>query len=30
LPWRFEPLEYHHLAGLSPAGRGTSMHKKRG
>ena len=25
-----EPLEYHYSAGLSPAGRGPSMLKKRG
>src|SRR5438876_1159549 len=30
LPWSFEPLEYHYSAGLSPARRRPSMHKKQG
>ena len=30
VPWLREPLEYHYLAGLSPARRGPSMHKKQG
>src|SRR4029077_9586805 len=30
LSWLREPLEYHYLAGLSPARRRPSMHKKQG
>ena len=28
--WLRKPLEYHYLTGLSPARRGSSMHKKQG